>query len=374
MKSYITWNYRRNYAAGEQARQKFKDKAIRQHSFGKGVICVLECQGMNLSPQKLLALMDALGFEALLIYSSLRHLSNTFLLKMYILNEMKYKMQLLDFPSYSIIKKWRAKRKTIKRYVDLEDECITEIESNLNKLPAIFANDCPRLYRNPDLTRLMTYRECITIKPSDYKNISFTDEADETISGSWYIQEENLLVTTKQDFKKEILRVQSYSKKDKYPNLTLRQPNLDNYKYSKFNIICKKSKERRSGTLSNGINYYCYNLPYEYYSQHKTHFRELFYDSEEKTWKSSSKSGKHLKELIDNIAKEGFKCPLCFALAKNGQLIPIGCHTRIMIACFLNLPTIPAVILTIPETYEGDKNINNIKLANRYLNPNILFL
>lgn len=369
---YLTWDYKRNFAAGKEARLKFKEKSISYHDQGEGFSCCLKCKDITLSPRQLLTLMDSLGFRSIFFYSK-KELSDLYFFKLYLINKRLYKIN-IEFHSNPLIKRWKEKHKEIDRKTDLLDDCVTEIErkTDLKLLPEIFCSEenlRKELIKIKDsnLDRIKTYREYININPADYKNVFFSQEAKSFLDGSWYIEKNDILVTTKEDYKKSELRVSSYSKKEKYPDLDLKYPNQ--VYLSKFS---EENVSELYGELTNGVRYYCYNLPYEYYSQHQSHHRELFYDHENKVWKSSSKRRSSLLKLVRDIANKGYKYPLCFVLGDNYQLIPIGCHTRIMIATFLKLPTIPAVILIMSETFKGDESVNNKELAKKYLAPFIL--
>ena len=368
----IQWNYNYNFARGKSFRKDFEITSISQHDLGVDFTCYLQCSGMELSPRQFLSYMDSLGFKELVFLDDEKSLNDLYVIRLYILNEKFYNIKLLFSDKYNpIINKWKSKKRYITKKLDLEDFYITKIEEmqSKNLLPATTLLKWKKKKLDEEaLNRIKTYREITTVNPKDYKNVVFSPEAQELLGGSWYVGDTDLFITTKEDFEKEKLTIRSYLKKNKYPKLDLPYPK--SIYYRKFDF---SSNEISScGSLDKKTFYYCYNLPYEYYSQHKPHFRELFYDTEEKCWKSSSKSRKSLEGLINSVAENGFKQPLCFLLAENYQLIPIGCHTRILIATYLQLPTIPSVILVLPETFKGNKNVNNIELARKYLTPYIL--
>lgn len=135
-------------------------------------------------------------------------------------------------------------------------------------------------------------------------------------------------------------------------------------------ISYKTFKESKFGKIEN-LNYYAINLPLDYYKTHLVKDNQLYYDNN--TWTSSDKSHKQVQDLIDDIAKEGFNCPLCFRLCRNGQLCPMACNTRLFIARYLDLPYIPAIILIGGDFDDlGQKDKDFRDLANKYLSPFVI--
>lgn len=130
-------------------------------------------------------------------------------------------------------------------------------------------------------------------------------------------------------------------------------------------IYYKKFKNTTYGKLE-GLSYYTFNLPLEYYQNHKIKPNMLFYKNN--TWTSSDKEHSQVQNLINNIAKVGFNCPLCFRLCRNGQLYPMACNTRLFIARYLDLPYIPAIILIGGDFDDlGDNNMDYKNFVNKYL-------
>ena len=146
-------------------------------------------------------------------------------------------------------------------------------------------------------------------------------------------------------------------------------------------------KEKCYGKISSNLSYYCYNLPLEYYEKHLNTsckvleietgeyvklFPELTFDSLEQHWTSSIKGYHYVNRLIKEISKDGFKQPLIFYLTSNAQLIPLCCTTRIMIASYLQLPTIPSVVI-LPVRQEVQETEDCRALAKKFLEPEIIF-
>lgn len=123
----------------------------------------------------------------------------------------------------------------------------------------------------------------------------------------------------------------------------------------------------------NDIFYLCINLPAEYYLTHYQEFEHLLYDTDINKFESKGKSQECIQFLIDSIAREGFKKPLIFKINKNGQLRGIANKCRIMIARYLNLPTIPAIVVSYPdEGYVNSMSGDYRALAEKYLSPYLL--
>lgn len=114
--------------------------------------------------------------------------------------------------------------------------------------------------------------------------------------------------------------------------------------------------------------YLCINIPQEYFLEHYIKKAMLYFNSKEEMWFSSHKSIKVLQRMIDNVAKNGFNHPLCFALNNLGQLYPLSCNSRLLIARYLNLPSIPAVIL-IDNIKVPDGTIDCKNRVTKYLSP-----
>ena len=358
---YLTWKYQKNFIS-KTARGAFRKKAIINHDKGCGFICYLDCKGIQISPRKLLTLMESLGFTELVV----KRTTELYAFKLFLLNKLYFNF-LLTLSENKLIEKWRSKHKQLQKKVDVEDYCLQKIRDRELNLPFIDIKRYKEKVGNID--RLANIKKKVIICPQDYKNVSFNLEADQYINGPFVIDNQKLLVVTREDYKKDKLLVDFYMKKEPPNILKFRIPNIRYYSYFEENNLPGKFK----GELDNGIKYYYYNLPYEYYSQHLPRFNELYFDEEENCWRSNIKSISGFKELFRNVKECGFKNPLCFTLTRKGQLIPLCCSTRIMLACYLKMPVIPAVIfITASRDEEGD--LDNRDLANKYLNPDILFL
>lgn len=123
----------------------------------------------------------------------------------------------------------------------------------------------------------------------------------------------------------------------------------------------------------NGIFYLCLNLPSEYYLTHYKEFEHLLYNTDTEEFESNGKIQNCLQYLINDIAENGFLKPLIFKVNRNGQLRGIANKCRIMIARYLQLPTIPAVIVSYPdEGYVNSQSGNYRNLAEKYLSPYLL--
>lgn len=119
-------------------------------------------------------------------------------------------------------------------------------------------------------------------------------------------------------------------------------------------------------------SYLCIDIPQEYYLKHYIQFDLLYYNNKEHTWYSYDENTDFLQDLIDSVAKNGFFCPPCLTLTSQGQLYPLSCRHKLLTSRYLNLPSIPAIILTgIINIPEGTIDCRN--LANKYLSPYIVY-
>lgn len=143
-----------------------------------------------------------------------------------------------------------------------------------------------------------------------------------------------------------------------------------------------KFVENKYGSLTlnrQQICYYCLNLPREYFTSALAKWEELFYSFEDKAWKSSKKPSSELSALIKSISKEGYLTPLCFTLTDKGQLLPLGCNTRLMLAKYLGMESIPAVIILsyLGENIREELFVNKIEnqkvMAEEYLKPYVMY-
>lgn len=123
----------------------------------------------------------------------------------------------------------------------------------------------------------------------------------------------------------------------------------------------------------NGIFYLCLNLPSEYYLTHYKEFEHLLYNTDTEEFESNGRIQNCLQYLINDIAENGFLKPLIFKVNRNGQLRGIANKCRIMVARYLQLPTIPAVIVSYPEEeYVNSQSGNYRNLAEKYFSPYLL--
>ena len=124
---------------------------------------------------------------------------------------------------------------------------------------------------------------------------------------------------------------------------------------------------------------YCINIHRDYFSQNLQKWREIYYSFKDKTWKSGYKTVSELQSLIKDISKNGFKHPLCFSITGQGQLVSLGCNTRIMLAKYLGMEYIPAIICLnyLGENIQSELFVTEKKdekaLAEYYLSPYIVF-
>jgi len=196
---------------------------------------------------------------------------------------------------------------------------------------------------------------------------------------------ENRTIRLKSKIDRELLILNAIENKE-VPLPDLKKLSLDQIQKGDLSFINKEQKanfifpqkirysifkHKLSGSIDSDISYYCYNLPFAYYKEHLVKDNELRYDENENEWTSGAKNIRSVNFLIEDIAKDGFKQPLIFLLTEEAQLVPLCCSTRIMIACYLQLPKIPAVIV-LPKGWRPVGNKDCKELARDILKPEIL--
>ena len=140
--------------------------------------------------------------------------------------------------------------------------------------------------------------------------------------------------------------------------------------YRKFNEV----KYGRVEIDGKNIMYYCMNIPKEYYIKHYKYFDHLLYDIDKNEYISNNKKQDKVQELINSIAMYGFNTPLLFYVNQSGMLKGICNKTRLMIARYLDLPSIPAIIVLgdLPDAFPQSSGGNCKELAEKFLSPYIV--
>lgn len=149
-----------------------------------------------------------------------------------------------------------------------------------------------------------------------------------------------------------------------------------NFVYPK-NTNYKVFKENKFGNIQIGgknVMYYFLNLPKEYYLTHYKYYDHLLYNTDTGRYQAFQKPDIELQELINSIAEEGFRCPLLFYVNQSGMLKGICNKARLMIARYLDLPSIPAVIILAESAGSFANSIsgNLREMAEKYLSPYIV--
>ena len=120
------------------------------------------------------------------------------------------------------------------------------------------------------------------------------------------------------------------------------------------------------------------NIPYEYYIK-AIHLSDAIccYDLDINNYWFANSSKNRFISLINDIKTNGIKEPIALKINGNGQFISSeDCNLRTLIAIYLKLPYIPAIIYNTPQMTNQQKLIppkNLIKQANALFNPYFFF-
>lgn len=121
------------------------------------------------------------------------------------------------------------------------------------------------------------------------------------------------------------------------------------------------------------------NLPVEYYSKCIIDNEFLAYNVNEGYYVGHSNSCEaKMNHLCYDIAKNGLQKPIQFFILKDGTLCPAWSNKRVLTALYLQLPTIPAVIISNPNVIDSRtiyKDSEDCReLMNKYLSPYFISL
>lgn len=156
-----------------------------------------------------------------------------------------------------------------------------------------------------------------------------------------------------------------------------------NFKYIPETIKYAVLEEEEYGTLQGNKGKYTYlfkNLPLEYYSKYiHIDSRTLAYSVEDDYFIGHSNSNQtKLNHLCYDVACNGLKKPIQLKLLEDGSSILYFSNKRQLMAQYLGVPSIPAIIILdnnkIPDYLCCYKpNFDCRDLANRLFNPYFLF-
>lgn len=102
--------------------------------------------------------------------------------------------------------------------------------------------------------------------------------------------------------------------------------------------------EKVMKTINSQLSIMTVNIPYEYY---KTIYRVdnlFYYDLDTNNFAATGTSKEDIISMIQNIAEEGIREPLCMQV-NNGRIVSTkDCYSRLLCALYLRLPYIPVVL------------------------------
>ena len=142
--------------------------------------------------------------------------------------------------------------------------------------------------------------------------------------------------------------VASYQDLLPFPNIT------DTISYARFTDVLYNDKTR-IGRYMYRFPSLCVNLPYEYYCTQNVPENIFTWDIDNKTLQFTNKSLTEVFEIFDSICKEGLTTPLYFQISQ-GSIVSASDddYIKLIIAQYLKLPTIPAVIYVLNSTKDSD--------------------
>ena len=279
----------------------------------------------------------------------------------------------------------------------IEDFILSKVEGETNLLPTMTYKEVQTKKTKPKYTATADYYLCTinSIKELEEAGIKLVSIGDIDVQAILFCKDNCIYMNqipymTLTDSRKnfpldlEVLVVNIEDIKDKTKKiLNLKLPKKE---ISSFKLYCPSKTIESTFTESKQFNLseinttcYCVNLHKDYFSQNLQKWMEIYYSYKDEVWKSSFKTVSELQALIKDISKNGFKYPLCFCLTSQGQLISLGCNTRLMIAKYLGMEYIPAIICNFPQTEEKytETYVNKLEdqraLAEYYLSPYIVY-
>lgn len=160
---------------------------------------------------------------------------------------------------------------------------------------------------------------------------------------------------------------------------TIEEPKLE-FQFIPKEIKYAKIKEPvYTEDLENNVRALYMNLPREYYRKICLDNETLAYNINKECFIGHSNCNQtKLNHLCYDVAKNGFKKVIQLRLLEDGKLVPYFSNKRVLIAEYLDLPTIPVVIISNAFSYSPDRILYYDSgivrdLANKYLAPHFIF-